>query len=99
MLGKWKEKLGKLFSDNEPDEHQEAEQVNRNLNVKAKMTYQYPKNKPFRFPVIPDQHSQQPEYKQRTNRPAYERGNPVTNRIRTIRNRNIENKSTRTNKI
>jgi S-DNA-T family DNA segregation ATPase FtsK/SpoIIIE len=99
MLGKWKEKLGKLFSDNEPDEHQEAEQVNRNLNVKAKMTYQYPKDKPFRFPVIPDQHSPQPEYKQRTKSPAYKRRKSDTNRIKTIRNRNIENKSTSTNKI
>jgi len=94
MLGNWKEKLGKLFSDNESDEHQEIEQENRNLNVKAKMTYQYPKEKPFRFPVIPDQHSPQPEHKPRAERPAYERRKSETSRIKPIRNRKIEDTNT-----
>ncbi|MFA1820285.1 DNA translocase FtsK [Virgibacillus oceani] len=93
MWGSWKDKLGKLFSDNEPNNHQEIDQKNRNLNVKAKMTYQYPKEKPFRFPVIPDQHSAQPEHKQVADKPAYERRKPDTKQTKPTGNRKIEDTS------
>jgi S-DNA-T family DNA segregation ATPase FtsK/SpoIIIE len=94
MLGNWKKKLGKLFSDHEPEEHQATGQENRNLNVKAKMTYQYPKEKPFRFPVIPDQHTQQPERRQHPERPAYARRKSDVSRVKPIRTRKSENIST-----
>ncbi|WP_164217355.1 DNA translocase FtsK [Virgibacillus sp. YIM 98842] len=90
MWGNWKKKLGKLFSDHEADEQQEIRQENRNPNIKAKMTYQYPKEKPFRFPVIPDQ---QTERKTNAERPAYERRKPDA-RIQPINTMKSEQRNT-----
>jgi S-DNA-T family DNA segregation ATPase FtsK/SpoIIIE len=88
MLGNWKKKLGKLFSDHEAEEQQKTGQHLRNPNIETKMTYQYPKEKPFRFPVIPDQQS--PQGKRRPDdaqRPAYTRRKRDVTRMNAI-NRN-----------
>lgn len=98
MWGNWKEKLGRIFSDHASDEQQEKDTEFRNPNVKAKMTYQYPKEKPFRFPVIPDQHTHhKPAQKQSKERPAYERRKSDVKHIQPIRTRKTETAST--NKI
>ncbi|WP_240507975.1 DNA translocase FtsK [Virgibacillus indicus] len=60
MLEQWKNKLLALFyKEVEIDEEVELEidesrKIKQNQNVHAKMTYKYPENKSFRFPVIPD---------------------------------------------
>src|SRR5690606_26059809 len=64
MLDKWKNRIKKLFQQNDDiEEMKEFEHVLRNdydrqqnqQDLKARVTYQYPKQKSFRFPVIPDQ--------------------------------------------
>ncbi|GAB3792082.1 DNA translocase FtsK [Virgibacillus kimchii] len=95
MWGKWKKKLGKLFFEDESDEQQEIRQENRNPNIEAKITYQYPKEKPFRFPVIPDQQAQQPKHKSNADNPAYKRRNTEPSRGHPKTTRKTEHKPSR----
>ena len=54
MWDHWKEIIKRLFADNEEEQHEKYEQHTEKSHLEAKMMYQYPAKKPFRFPVIPD---------------------------------------------
>lgn len=54
MWDHWKKKIKRLFADNEQEQHEAYEQHTEKSHLEAKMMYQYPAKKPFRFPVIPD---------------------------------------------
>lgn len=77
MWDKWKDKIHNLiWKEVEVEEFQEIHEMHETHDptqkVQAKMAYQYPEKKPFRFPVIPDQ----AEYKRPTELsdiPAYQR--------------------------
>ncbi|WP_085991659.1 DNA translocase FtsK [Oceanobacillus senegalensis] len=61
MLDKWKNKIKKLFSDDleeAPQERKPPKVEKKKQSLEAKVTYQYPKQRPFRFPVIPDEPTQ-----------------------------------------
>lgn len=57
MFGKWMRKLRNLFIDEveELEQQEKTSSESYNSNVKARVSYQYPKERTFRFPVIPDQ--------------------------------------------
>ncbi|SFD61709.1 DNA segregation ATPase FtsK/SpoIIIE, S-DNA-T family [Lentibacillus persicus] len=72
MWGRWKEKLSRFFFEEKEEEEdvKHAEKpVNGNQNIHTRITYQYPAERPFRFPVIPDK----PRQKESTDIPAYQR--------------------------
>lgn len=57
----WKDLKNKMKRWLEPEENTDQEmqptkQESHEINAKTKMTYRYPKQGEFRFPVIPDQH-------------------------------------------
>lgn len=61
MWGQWKDKVMDLFYTEVDDEEEKETKIhqlkpNRQINEKleTKVMYQYPENKSFRFPVIPD---------------------------------------------
>lgn len=68
MFKQWVDKLKNLFESEEIEEVSER-QYEEKQDIKAKMTYQYPENKPFPFPVIPDM--EEPVEKNRNETPAY----------------------------
>ncbi|QGS69044.1 hypothetical protein CV093_13510 [Oceanobacillus sp. 143] len=70
MWKQWKNKFKSIFGEEEEEEHTERETSHDNAaqNVKARVTYQYPKKSSFRFPVIPDERVGK---KQTDNTPAY----------------------------
>lgn len=75
MLKRWLDKVKNFFLTEVEEEveieYSEQPQQNRQ-ELKARMTYKYPENRPFRFPVIPDPkgNRENNEYK-----PAYVRRN------------------------
>jgi S-DNA-T family DNA segregation ATPase FtsK/SpoIIIE len=95
MLKQWLQKLKGLFDEKDTDEspgsHSQEQQ-----KVKAKVAYQYPKQKAFRFPVIPDepvkrqQADDTPAYLRR-NREKYEDANhdPLRFRNQEVTSRKI----------
>ena len=72
MWKQWKSKLNNILHNDETESknQDQSHPVRNKQELKAKMTYQYPENKSFRFPVIPDEpvRNKQPE-----NKPAYMR--------------------------
>lgn len=73
MLKHWLDKMKNFFLTEveEEIEIEDSEQPQQNhQEIKARMTYKYPENRPFRFPVIPDpmEKREKNEYK-----PAYVR--------------------------
>ncbi|WP_068674777.1 DNA translocase FtsK [Oceanobacillus sp. Castelsardo] len=96
MFEKWKSKIRELFNESDPEENQHHEiksgynqEVQQDL--KARVTYRYPKEKPFRFPVIPD------EKKENTNVRSFEEEKTVVkqNKIKTDMNKRIRNEQIR----
>ncbi|ALX48385.1 DNA translocase FtsK [Lentibacillus amyloliquefaciens] len=71
MWGRWKEKLSRFFfEEKEERDDQPEEKLNHgNQDIQTRMTYQYPAERPFRFPVIPDK----PRQKESTDIPAFQR--------------------------
>lgn len=55
MLKQWLEKMKNLFQSEEIEEDEKHIPSYSNQELKAKMTYQYPDRKSFRFPLIPDE--------------------------------------------
>lgn len=79
MLDKWKEKLRNFIWKEEEVEGEESlpdgkdyEQPNNIHHIEARMVYQYPNERKFQFPVIPDEK----HVKQSTDIPAYKRRKP-----------------------
>ncbi|MCF3943283.1 DNA translocase FtsK [Oceanobacillus alkalisoli] len=81
MLKHWLDKMKNFFVTEveEEIEIEDPDQPNQNRQqLKARMTYQYPENRPFRFPVIPDQREarkkdedkQKPAYTRRKQEPV-----------------------------
>jgi len=58
LLEQWINKLKALFRDEEEEDNitipKDDHHRDQNQELTAKVTYQYPEKKPFRFPVIPD---------------------------------------------
>ncbi|RDW21521.1 DNA translocase FtsK [Oceanobacillus chungangensis] len=85
MWEQWKNKFKSLFGEEEEHSEEEVSKNHPASNVKARMTYQYPKKSSFRFPVIPDERVEKkqrdiPVYQQketssykRKETPAYQR--------------------------
>lgn len=71
MLNRWKKKLTNFFFTeiDETDEKPTGKVGHKTQDVVTKMMYQYPDNKSFRFPVIPDQQKQDDAWET----PAFER--------------------------
>ncbi|MFZ3580100.1 DNA translocase FtsK [Virgibacillus sp. DJP39] len=78
MWGRWKDKLVDLFykeideEDSETSNKQKKHSLQNNDNLETKVIYQYPENRSFRFPVIPDKVEQNkpaevPAYQRRKN--------------------------------
>ncbi|MBM7597661.1 S-DNA-T family DNA segregation ATPase FtsK/SpoIIIE [Virgibacillus halotolerans] len=71
MWEKWKQKIKDIFTEEVIEEQRETHQVQPKAKLQARVTYQYPENKNFRFPVIPDQ--QEPKKQTEEEIPAYQR--------------------------
>ena len=88
MWEKWKQIIrGILFTDVEEENQPEIQQEQTKGNLQAKMTYQYPESKSFRFPVIPDK---QTVKQQSDETPAYQRkrNKPIDRDMKQSRNQN-----------
>ncbi|GAB4074957.1 DNA translocase SftA [Barrientosiimonas marina] len=87
MFDQWKRKIRHfLFEEQENENEKPSEPTNklpkRNQDIQTRMTYQYPKEKPFRFPVIPDEkngndQSDTPAFQRRQHQAAPEDEQPV----------------------
>src|SRR5690625_1909520 len=58
MLNRWKKRIKNLFGDEEEIE----KNYSSNQSIQTRVTYQYPNNSRFNFPVIPDQELETPAY-------------------------------------
>ncbi|PAV30121.1 DNA translocase FtsK [Virgibacillus profundi] len=92
MLEQWKNKIKALFKDDEKIEVTKNNELNQvQQNVQAKIKYQYPNKKSFRFPVIPDTVA---ERKVKSDTPSYQRkrnNNPDENRKKLGKQPSISN--------
>ncbi|TMN21201.1 DNA translocase FtsK [Lentibacillus cibarius] len=73
MWDRWKKKLSNLFFEKTEENDDESAPVEWDYGkreLRTRMTYQYPARKPFRFPVIPDTPSQEPDD---SDKPAFAR--------------------------
>ncbi len=72
MWDKWKQKIKNIFTEEVIEEQREIHSDQQTKSkLQARVTYQYPENKNFRFPVIPDQQTQKKQKKEEI--PAYQR--------------------------
>lgn len=71
MWDRWKKKISNfLFEEKETNDDSLSEKPLKNKqDIQTRMTYQYPAEKPFRFPVIPDQ----PRRNDQSDIPAFQR--------------------------
>ncbi|QKY69725.1 DNA translocase FtsK [Lentibacillus sp. CBA3610] len=77
MWDRWKKKISRFLFEEKEERHDRSsgELKKNNQDIHTRMTYQYPAEKSFRFPVIPDQ----PKQREQADIPAYQR---KTNRER-----------------
>lgn len=96
MWGRWKSLFKSIFSTTATREVEKKHQpIKRNSEIKMKMKYQYPTEKAFRFPLIPDEHRS----KEKSDIPAFQRRRRVellqedhtTNQGRPREKQQIEN--------
>ncbi|MDY7046242.1 DNA translocase FtsK [Virgibacillus sp. M23] len=99
MWDNWKKKIKSLFADSEEEEKQHEEsRTAEKSNLEAKMMYQYPANKSFRFPVIPDRVEERTSRKQvRETGTLYNTGR-ITG-TKTEENRNSQRKATKASRF
>ncbi|WP_010532350.1 DNA translocase FtsK [Lentibacillus jeotgali] len=74
MWDRWKRKISNFLFE-ERDENVDSlpeRPINNKQDIQTRMTYQYPAEKPFRFPVIPDQ----PRQNDQSDIPAFQRKKP-----------------------
>ncbi|CDQ39282.1 DNA translocase FtsK [Virgibacillus salexigens] len=92
MWDHWKQKIKSLFAESEIEEQQEENHKTEKSNLEAKMMYQYPTNKSFRFPVIPDQAEQRKENTRKKNRNSVKTNNHnfMNNNLNEDRSSRIE---------
>ncbi|SFB37008.1 DNA segregation ATPase FtsK/SpoIIIE, S-DNA-T family [Lentibacillus halodurans] len=71
MWGRWKKKISRFLFEEEEENNDQSYQAlhHNNQGIRTRMTYQYPAEKSFRFPVIPDQ----PHRKEESEVPAFQR--------------------------
>ncbi|KKE77677.1 DNA translocase FtsK [Bacilli bacterium] len=97
MFEKWKNKIKEMFIESdEPIEkpHETKSRYNQEFqqDLKARVTYRYPKEKPFRFPVIPDEKTENTNVKNSEEEKTYfkqnrnERKNDTNKHYRTEQN-------------
>ncbi|MBU8792281.1 MULTISPECIES: DNA translocase FtsK [Bacillaceae] len=97
MFEKWKNKIKEMFIESdEPIEkpHETKSGYNQEFqqDLKARVTYRYPKEKPFRFPVIPDEKTENTNVKNSEEEKTYfkqnrnERKNDTNKHYRTEQN-------------
>ncbi|MEC5421894.1 DNA translocase FtsK [Virgibacillus sp. C22-A2] len=90
MWDQWIKKLKALFT--EEDKEEQKRNINQeNQNLQAKMMYQYPEDKTFRFPVIPDQKTKEtpadvPAFQRKRNKSLEENRTPHQTRKREYPN-------------
>ncbi|MCR1834242.1 DNA translocase FtsK [Oceanobacillus caeni] len=97
MFEKWKNKIKEMFIESEkpiekPHETKSGYNQEFQQDLKARVTYRYPKEKPFRFPVIPDEKTENTNVKNSEEEKTYfkqnrnERKNDTNKHYRTEQN-------------
>ncbi|RLL47799.1 DNA translocase FtsK [Oceanobacillus piezotolerans] len=86
MWENWKNKVKNLFADEEHQEQVPTPIEIKKSEIKAKVSYQYPKERPFRFPVIPDPPKDN-KFQNQDNNESYNRRSKTNRNQRTNQNR------------
>ncbi|MBH0230183.1 DNA translocase FtsK [Halobacillus yeomjeoni] len=100
MWNDFKNKLKQWFDSNENESNQKTENEleRREMNAKTKMTYRYPKQGEFRFPVIPDrqksEETSEPPKRELEQRPRRRKQQPEVNNY-TEKKNNPKRESTK----